>query len=151
MKFYCLILFAALVTTSSCSKDDDNPQELIVGKWIIDKANSNTGNVARGFDFYIFRDNGTVSMGYAPSDNDPLNVYTSYYEVAPILDSGDYEYRSVSLRKSPTDDWIAQLMKYDEYQLIIPFYPSDLFIAYRRISDWRETGYPDHIIDQMPE
>lgn len=60
MKFRLILLLLSILALSSCSKDDDNPQELIVGKWIIDEINSSYTDT---WDFYVFRKDGTVSAG----------------------------------------------------------------------------------------
>lgn len=148
MKFYCLILLAVLAATSSYSKDGDSARELIVGKWIIDEVNSNYKDT---WNFYVFRKNGTVTAGeYNAAPLEVFNTQSGYYKVDFSKGPDDNGYYFVFPSQSPTDGPIFR-MKYDDKNLTIIQYSSELHTTYRRISDWSETGYPAHIINQMPE
>ena len=150
MKFYCLILLAVLAATSSCSKDDDGPSagNLIVGKWIMDEVNSSYKDT---WDFYVFRKDGTVSAGeYKATPLEVFNTQSGYYKVDSSKGPDDDGYYFVFLSQSPTEGPFYR-MKYDNKNLTIIIHSSDSYTSYRRISEWRETGYPAHIINQMPE
>lgn len=147
MKFRLILLLLSILVLSSCSKDDDNPQELIVGKWIIDEVNSSYKDT---WDFYVFRKDGTVSAGeYKATPLEVFNTQAGYYKV-DLSNTSDDGYYSVFLSQHPTEGPFYK-MKYDDKNLTIIQSSSELYTSYRRISDWRETGYPNHIIDQMPE
>ena len=150
MKFYCLVLLAALVATSSCSKDDDGPgaQELIIGKWVYQNPGAYSPH-----NFYIFREDGTGASGiYNTHGGTTPNPAISPFRYAIHGNKIGFCYDETHTHPvQPGEDCLSggdvfQPFHVDKTSLYFDYLGKEA--AFTRVEKWSDAGLPDKLLPQ---